>query len=101
MDSSEFVNIFRKKVSISSDPESQYAHECPKGFGYYLIKRNECSMYKKCEYWDKKYAIVTLNKCSNEKVFNIETFQCVEKSMSKCNIDSPQFVSTGKEKFWS
>jgi len=100
MDSSEFVNIFRKKIVISSDPDSQYVYECPKGFGYYMVKKNECSMYKKCEYWDKKFSIVTLNKCSNERVFNIEKFQCVDKDTVKCDSESPQFVSTGKEKFW-
>ena len=97
MDSSEFVNIFRKKVQISSDPESQYVYECPKGFGYYRVKRNDCSLYKKCEYWDRKFAIVTLNKCTNERVFNIETFECVEKGMINCESDSTQFASTGKQ----
>jgi hypothetical protein len=88
----EFVTISRKKVIIASDIDSLFMNECHKGFGYYSIKKNDCSMYKKCEYWSKSHALVTLNKCLNGNLFSFEKFQCVSEDKVKCDESSPKFV---------
>ena len=98
-DTSDFINISRKKIFISTDMDSLFVKECPKGFGYYLVRPNDCSIYKKCEYWNKKYSSITLNKCLDDKYFSLESFQCVERSRVQCESDSPKFVFTGKENF--
>ena len=93
-DSSDFINIYRKKVAISSDLDSLFVSECPSGYGFYSTKSKDCSIYKKCEKWNKKFAFVTLNKCNDGKMFNFDEFICVSAELVKCDSDSPTFVST-------
>ena len=72
-----YVNLLRKKLLKNSLTFAIF--DCPKGYGYYLIKENDCSLFKLCEHWDRSSAIVTLNKCIDDKVFNFKTFRCVPK----------------------
>ena len=84
-DPSLFVNIYRTKILKNSVVYS--LHECQYGFGYYSAS-NDCSKYKICENWDDKYAILTLNKCVDGKVFNFKEFQCVKSNGQVCDANA-------------
>jgi hypothetical protein len=85
-----YVNILRKKLLRHS--LTFVLFDCPKGFGYYLLKENDCSLFKLCEYWDRNSAIVTLNKCLDDKIFNFKTLRCV----SRQELDENYFYNSNQ-----
>ena len=62
-------------------------YDCPMGFGYYIVKENDCGTFKLCESWDTNFSVVTLNKCNDNKIFSFKTFKCVAKEEFEYDLD--------------
>ena len=81
------------RTSISKSTETFRLFECPSGYGYYSISNTNCNKYKRCDDWDLRNAVLTINKCSEGKVFSFSKLNCVNASEYVCEDKVDKFVS--------